>query len=57
MTKFSTNSGLMQLEVSAAHMQARVSAANIWVVIFNVYKYAYGSLCCSYAGGIFCSAL
>ena len=47
----------MQLEVSAAHMQARVSAANIWVVIFNVYKYAYGSLCCSYAGGIFCSAL
>ena len=55
---------IMQLEVSAAHMQVTVSAANMWVIIFivimddNFYgNYADKSLCCNYAGGIFCSAL
>ena len=55
---------IMQLEVSAAFMQVTVSAANMWVIIFivimddNFYgNYADKSLCCNYAGGIFCSAL
>ena len=47
---------VMQLEVSAAHMQVRASAANTWVTVFIVIN-ADESLCCNYAGAIFCSAL
>ena len=44
---------IMQLEVSGALMQVIVSAANMWVTIFVVIMQV-GSLCCNYAGGIFC---
>ena len=47
---------ITQFEISAAHMQVTVSCSRY--VGDNFYcSYADGSLCCSYAGGIFYSAL
>ena len=36
-------------------MQVKVSVGNMWVTIFIVIIQV--SLCCNYAGGIFCSAI
>ena len=43
------------LEVSAAFMQVKVSAANMWVTIFIEIMQV--GVCCNHAGGIFYSAL
>ena len=43
--------------VSVAIMQLEVSVANMWVTIFIVIMQVGVTLCCNYAGGIFCSGL
>ena len=48
---------IMQLAVSGAHIQVTVSAANMWVTTIVVIMPIGVSLCCNYAGGVFCIAL